>query len=65
MATDGVPLACVKCGSDNFSLTFDIQPDDPIVCRGCRAIFSYAEAQQEGLKRKRGLAAKRGREAVI
>lgn len=64
MASDSVPVACAKCGNDKFSRIGDLRPDDPIVCRVCRAISTYAQAHQEGLKRKRDLAEKRGRDVV-
>lgn len=45
MGSINLPISCSACGSKEFRLPAEPQPDDVVTCNGCEKTWRYADLQ--------------------
>ena len=50
MSTDKISLSCAKCGSKDFKIPENPQPNDIVSCVGCGSESSYQDLQAKAIK---------------
>ncbi len=52
--SDTMNFRCAKCGGNQFSVSANPQPDDPVTCAGCGAVARYEDVQTSAVAQTKG-----------